>query len=300
MYLYKVDQRKTVVDGGNGHVVSTDYESISVDLDQSLVAEEGTITFTNPGGLVPGSLVTVNFSFIDITLTARQNEFIADVGADINIVMPNPLPADIPAYLARAVRSHELFLASAVTTLAGAVINYRVIRAGIRLSVTANPATTLNQAVTVVATNGSIPNYGAGSAVFYRPEQNITNVPTVTPFRASTGYASVADTGLFFGVIRREDKWQYTDMDCCNPKSKKCPEIVRRGTIQVPLEAPVTLPMAAEPIIQARYAASGAITLTGGFRVVPDGTAPAAGLRDVRNAMLISVVSSTSAIIRLM
>jgi hypothetical protein len=301
--MYLTERRNTplpLVSPGNGHVVSTDYESITVELERSLVAEEGKLTFADPGGLKTGDIVSIHFDFIDISLSEHQREFIgACLGATAEIPIPSPVPSDIPAYLAHAFRHHHVFLANAVTSLTGSVLTYRVIRPGIKLAISATPAAAVVQATTIIASNGSIANWGDGSAVFYRPELNISNMPTISPFMATTGYADVASNGIFYGVLRRDQQWQYRS-DCCGPTTAKCPEVVRRGTIQVPLEAPVTVPIVDSPLLQARYAASGAFTLTGGFQVVNAGTAPPAGMRNVTNAMLISVVSDKSAIIRLM
>ena len=297
MYLNETLERKPLVSVRNGHIVHTDYDTITVALDKSLTAEEGTLTFADPGGLNSGDTVAINFSFVDITNTAQQNTYIADVGATARIKMPFPMPANVAEYLAEAFRQHHIFLANAVTSLAGSVITYRVIRPGIRLDVVGTPTAAVTQASTVTATNGGVPNIGGGSAVFFRPGENNASTPTITPFKASLGYASAAVNALYYGSLRAGDNWQFLN-EKCYTTVQKCSEVMRRGQMQVPIEEPVgTIPD--NPVLQARYAVDGAFTVTGTYKVVDAGTAAGTGLIDVPNAELIAVVDAKSILMRL-
>lgn len=291
---------RPLMDVGNGHVLSTDYNSYSVQLDRSMMAEEGTLTFSAPVGLSSGDKVVVDFKFWDVTWSVTQRDYMADVGAKAEIVMPSPMPTDVPAYLADAFRRHHVFLANAVTSLAGNTITYRIIRPGFELAINSVPASVVAQAKTVTASNGSVPNVGAGGALFYRPEMNVLDTATITPVKAYVGY-STATSAMFYGVLRRDQAsdFQFTDTHIGVPfPNNKCAEAVYRGKIQVPIEQPITT-MPNEPEIYARYLADGEFGSTGSFRVVEAGTLPIAGMIRVKNAELFGVFSTTSVAIYL-
>lgn len=285
---------KPLMDVGNGHVLSTDYESYSVALDRSMVAEEGTLTFVDPGNLNSGDRVSIEFRFWDVTWTQNQREFMADVGSTANIVMPTPMPANVAEYLADAFRRHHVFLANAVTSLTANTIPYRVIRPGIELQIT-SPQNAVIRQTTATASNGSVPNVGEGGALFYRPEMNNLSTPTITPIRATVGLAADGPI-MFYGVLRRDQAqdFQFGDNNLCLPKHAKCAEAVRRGKIQVPIETPIAGGVPNNPEIHARYLADGVFANTGGFRVVQEGTPPETGMIKVSNGELYGVYSQTS------
>lgn len=303
MYLTEFLKPRSVFQPGNGHVISTDYESISVILKKSLTQEKGTLTFVVPNGAVAGDTYSIDFAFNKILANSTQEMFDYNQQYTINVELPSPLPTSPNEYVATYVAQHSAFSPNIVASIADNVVTYSVTLPGVRLAISSVTANLVTRATTQTATNGSAPNIGAGSGVFYRPEDN-TMKPGIKALFGTTGYANTSIVPRWFGVLRESDYIQDKGMATLQASTirEMCAEVVRKGTVQVPLEqnAPSTIP--ANIGIVARYAPDGAFTLTGGFRIVDAGVTnftPPVGTILVPRSELISVSSDLkSAIIK--
>lgn len=293
MYLTEFLKPRSLFQPGNGHVISTDYESISVTIKKSLTQEKGTLTFVVPAGAVAGNTYSIDFAFNKILENTTQEMFDYNQQYTINVELPSPLPASPNDYVAKYVAQHPAFMPNVVTSTTNNVVTYSVILPGVRLAMSSATGNLVTRATTQTATNGSAPNVGAGSAVFYRPEDN-TMKPGVKALFGTTGYANTSIVPRWFGVLRESDYIQDKGMANLQASTIRelCAEVVRKGTVQIPLEqnAPGTLP--ANIGIVARFAPDGAFTLTGGFRIVDAGAAgftPPVGTVLVPRSELISI-----------
>lgn len=304
MYLTEFLKPRSIFQPGNGHIISTDYESVSVTIKKSLTSEKGTLTFVVPNGAVAGDTFSVDFAFNKILANSTQEMFDYNQQYTINVELPSPLPSSPNEYVARYIAQHPSFTGNVVISTASNVVTYTVTMPGIRLAMSSPTANLVTRATTQTATNGLAPNIGAGSAVFYRPEDN-TMKPGVKALFGTTGYANTSVVARWFGVLRESDYIQDKGMASLQASTIRelCAEVVRKGTVQVPLEqnAPGTIP--ANIGIVARYAPDGSFTLTGGFRIVDAGVTnfvPPVGTVLVPRSELISISPDMkSAVIKL-
>lgn len=305
MYASNRLQPRSMFSPGAGHVVSTDYESISVQLKNQMVNESGTITVTAPGGLVAGQTLLVSVSMAKVT-DYFFDKFQWDMGDTIKIVLPSPLPANPSNWIADYIRKHPAITSAMVTSIANNVITYSIIRPSFALNISSVTSNLVVKAVTQAASNGEIANIGDGSAVFYNPVDNKMVAETKNLF-AFTGSLSANPVPYFLGVRRAYDKLQNllaTNPPIWEARKDNCCETVRRGTIHVPLEtlAPNALPTVDLLGIIARYSPDGTFTRTGGFRIVDNSVAVPAGcvmLPAQRSELIAVAPDRKTALIRL-
>lgn len=264
---------------GVGKPLSTEYESVSVQLKKLLTAEIGTLTI-NATGVTAGQELLFNVAFNRILPNSFQQMCTCDMSDVIRLVMPAPLPASPANWIATNLRIQPAIASWVTTTVVNNIITYTFIRPGYQLAINSQPANVITQAITTQASNGMIPNVGDGGAIFYKPQDN-NMLPGIKSYFGYAGFANISETPTFMGVKRAYDKIQnecdpvllasYVKEDCC--------EVIRRGTVHVPLEvmSPATLPGRDVLGISTRYAADGSFTRTGGFRIVDSSVALAAG-----------------------
>lgn len=268
MYLTNRLDERAIFSPGAGKVVSSEYESVSVQLKRQLTSEAGTITITTPPGLVTGQELLVDVSFLRI-IDHSLDKCYCDRMETIKIVIPSPLPVSPANYIADYIRKHPAISSSIVSSVAANVISYSVITPGSQLEISSTTPNLVAKAITQIAANGQIANVGDGSAVFYTPQEN-KMLAGIRSLFGSLGSTSATPIPFFFGVRRAYDKIQ----NVCEPRKDECCEVVRRGTIHIPLEslAPATLPASNLLGVVARFSPDGSFTKTGGFRIV-DNTA---------------------------
>ena len=301
----KIKTPRSVWNKGNGHVLTTDYESISITLDKELTNEAGSLVFADPGTINAGDVVELNIGFNDVSKADRSAAHAArccdcTIDGCVHLEIPDPIPDDLAGWIADMFRRYSMFIANvlgSIDSAATGTINYEVIRPGWQIVVESNVDGLLTQSVTTQASaGGSLPSIGDGSALFIKVDRNIMTIPgpnprtnfntpgVIRPLKAATGYASADPIPCFFGVLRAKDRWvDECDLPCCVPKHD-CPEAVRKGTIQIPLEekAPDSYPEC--PTVAARYLADGTITETGGFRILGAADALPAGMIAIPSA----------------
>ena len=311
---------RSVWNKGNGVVTTTDYESITVTLDTEVTAEEGTIVFTDPGTLNANDVIEINIGFNDLKKINRKGGdnnpccYDCEITGCLHIQIPDPVPDDVAAFISDTFRRYSMFLANTTATYdeATATITYKALRAGWEIVIESDTDGVLTQTKTVTpVAGGLLPSIGAGSALFIKPERNRMTIPSPTianlhspgmirPILAATGYASADPVPCFFGVLREKYQWQDPqDLGCCIP-IHDCPEAVRKGTIQIPLEqkAPDTYPEC--PTVAARYAPDGTFSSTGGFRILGAADALPAGMTAVsRGEIMMIHPDGMSAILKL-
>lgn len=305
MFVSSRLQRRSMFNPGAGHVVSSEYESVSVSLKNQVVNEAGTITVAAPAGLTAGQTLLVNVNFSKLT-DYYFDKFMWDMGDTIKIVMPSPLPTSPENYIANYIRTHPALTSAIVSSLVNNVITYSIIRPGFALNISSDTANLVTKAITQVGNNGEIANVGDGSAIFYNPADNKMTADVKNLF-AFTGTLSTNPVPYFMGVRRAYDKIQNllaTVPAIWESRKDNCCEVVRRGTIHVPLEilAPSALPTKDLLGFVARYSPDGTFTRTGGFRIVDNSVAVPAGctLLPTNRTELIAVAPDRkTAIIRL-
>lgn len=303
VYLYDRLQERSMFSPGVGKVLSSDYESVSVQIKKTLTNEMGTITVVTPAGLVSGNELTISVTATRILPNSLQQQTVCEWEELVRVVLPSPLPASPQEYVASYLRSHPSLASHVTSTVAGNVITYSMIRSGIQLRVTSTTAGLITHAVTQAASDGIIPNVGDGGAIFYMPTENTMN-PAIKSLFGYVGLSAVAPIPSFLGVRRAYDKVQIrnTPEFLINPVKNYCGEVVRRGTIQIPLEsdAPATLPN--DIGFSARYLVDGAFTQTGGFQIVDATAAAPTGtilINPVRTELISVADDRKSALMRL-
>jgi hypothetical protein len=293
---------RSVFEPGNGKVISTDYESVATIIKKTFSKETGTLTIAAPGGAVAGTIVSFDISLKRLVEVVLQQPNEYDQSERVTFTVPTPAPTSIPNWLALQLAQSNVFAANLTYTLATNVITYAINLNGVQLTVT-SPTATVTKAVTQAASNGFLANVGDGAGIFYRPEDNTTN-PYHRPLNAVYGYANTSVVPRWFGVKRTRDSL----VDKTNPYSlinyakDRSEEIVRKGTIQVPLEvAASTIP--ATYAIVARYAPDTGFPNLGGFQIVDptvNSFAPPVGTILVPRVEILAVTSNKqSAILKL-
>ena len=235
---YRLKER-SMFSPGAGKVVSSDYESVSVQLKKELTSEQGTVTVTVPNGSVAGQIFLVDVVFTRIINNSYLQEFQADIRETIKLVLPSPLPSNPSNWAAGEIRKHPAFASSCTATVANNVITYRVVRPGVTFAVNSATANLVARSVSTPAANGIISNIGDGQAIFYRPQDN-TMEPGVKALFGYAGFSSATPSPLplFLGVRRAHDKIQDVTQASlvASPFKEDCCEVVRKGTVHIPLE----------------------------------------------------------------
>lgn len=290
---------------GAGKVVSSDYESVSVQLKKELTSEVGTVTVTAPGGAVAGDTYLIDVVFERILNNSYLQEFQADIRETVELTLPSPLPSNVSNWIAGQLRSHPAFASSCTSTIANNVITYRVVRPGVTFSISSMTANLVVKAVTTAAANGMMSNIGDGQAIFYRPQDN-TLEPTTKALNGFAGFSSATPNPLplFMGVRRAEDRIQDITQASliAAPLKEDCCEVIRRGTVHVPLEvaAASTLPASNLLGVTARFATAAGFTRVGGYRIVDNTAVLPTGTMLIPRVEVIAVASDrNSALIRL-